>query len=178
MSARILAKLEVIENACAVIRAELNTDAPFEPEWYRLALAELGVQEWAGSESNPRVEWYQTFTTYDEENHGGDAVPWCSAFVCAMAPRPTRSAAARSWLSWGEAIGEPEVGCVVVLWRGKSDNGTHGHVGFFAGYSEDGELILLGGNQATPEAPQGEVCFRAYPRRRVLGYRWPSEVRA
>ena len=79
MSARIQGKLDQIDNLVAAIRAELSPEPPFEGEWYKRALNELGVEEYPGEDSNPRVEWYQTFTTYDEENRGSDRVPWCAA---------------------------------------------------------------------------------------------------
>ena len=176
MSARIQGKLDQIDNLVAAIRAELSPGPPFEGEWYKRALNELGVEEYPGEDSNPRVEWYQTFTTYDEENRGSDRVPWCAAFAWAMLDQQG-SAAARSLLAYGDALPLTEpipVGAVVVFWRGKRDNGSTGHVGFCAGYADDGDILVLGGNQSSPEEPQGEVCIKPYPVKRLLGARWPK----
>ena len=48
----------------------------------------------------------------------------------------------QSYLSWGEKLDRPVLGCVVVFTR---DGG--GHVGFVVGKSTSGNLLVLGGNQ-------------------------------
>ena len=53
-------------------------------------------------------------------------------------------------------------GCVVVFSR---DGG--GHVGFVVGLQQNGDLMVLGGNQSDA------VNIRAFSRSRVSGYRWP-----
>jgi uncharacterized protein (TIGR02594 family) len=80
------------------------------------------------------------------------------------ANNPSGSLAARSYLSWGTKLDAPRQGCIVVLKRGK---GWQGHVTFFD-REENGRLICLGGNQSD------NVCFAAYRKSLVLGYRWAS----
>jgi len=96
------------------------------------------------------------------------SVPWCSVFVnylCMQLGLPrTRNAMARSWLQWGKAVTEPDLGDVVVMWRGSYNDGETGHVGIFAGF-EGQRVKILGGNQGD------EVKIAYFPRSRVLGYR-------
>lgn len=135
-------------------------------EWLYVALLELGdgVAELPGDRNNPRVVEYHASTGLGASP---DAVPWCSSFVnwCMKRvgiPR-TKSAAARSWLNWGEPTDRP--GGVAVLTRGP--NPAAGHVGFYLGERE-GSLYLLGGNQGD------RVSIAKFPVARLLGIRWPS----
>jgi hypothetical protein len=69
---------------------------------------------------------------------------------------------ARAWASWGQALDRPAHGCVVVFERKGG-----GHVGLCVGEAVNGDLLILGGNQGDA------VNIRAFPRGRVLAYRWP-----
>lgn len=96
-------------------------------------------------------------------------VPWCAAYVNAVLSKSghvgTDSLAARSFLKWGDAVNQPQVGDVVVLSRG-DPHGSKGHVGFYAGPGDTpGTVKLLGGNQGDT------VSKRDFPVERVLGYR-------
>ena len=100
---------------------------------------------------------------------------WCSAFVNWCMEKSgihgTGHDNAQSWLGWGVPLPLPEWGCVTVFWR-KAPDSDRGHVGFFLGYSQDGDVLLLGGNQT--RNPQ--VCVRKY--HHLLGYRWPAGMLA
>lgn len=130
------------------------------------AAQELGTKEKPGKASNLKIDGYLATT---RGAASGDETPWCSAFVNAIVEacglQGTKSRAARSWLSWGLEC-DPVPGCVVVLWRGAS-NSWQGHVGFLDHVDEQGNPVLLGGNQGNA------VSRRVYPRARVLGYRMP-----
>lgn len=118
---------------------------------FQLAQRYIGIQEIAGQQDHPLVQWWLSLCGFPTDVH--DEVPWCSAFVNGIAwelrlPR-SKSAAARSWLNVGtpvrqftEAIGYD----VVVMSRGT--NPTQGHVGFFAGRSGEDVIQILGGNQS------------------------------
>ena len=140
----------------------MNSDS-----WMSIAEAELGTKEVDGDGNNPRViEYHNTTSGHFKQ----DSVPWCSSFVnwvmtqCQI--KGTGSAAARSWLKWGIAVEEPKRGCIVILKRGTSK--TSGHVGFVESV---GLLTIkvLGGNQSD------SVCYKTFPRLRVLGYRLPID---
>jgi uncharacterized protein (TIGR02594 family) len=140
-----------------------------EPEWMVLARSDLGETEVAGSADNPRVLGYYRDAGHAEVAH--DEVAWCAAFVGACLERAgiscTRSLLARSYMAWGEAITEPRLGCIAVFARGS--NALQGHVGFYAGTSADG-ILVLGGNQSN------SVRIAAQPPSRLLGYRWPAAI--
>ena len=65
----------------------------------------------------------------------------------------------------GMVVTQPEPGEVVVFWREKPDS-YKGHVGFYMGYSQDGNRIYcLGGNQGN------QVGISAYGADFLLGFR-------
>lgn len=148
-----------------------------DPQWFQIAIKEIGVKETPGPESTPRILTYWRdgqpgWKTY------GDEQPWCSVFVnWCMAQagiRGTDSPAARSWLTWGGSI-EPKVGAVVVLHgrpkRGRLTTGSGWHVGLYMGQSKT-HIIVLGGNQSN------SVKISNFPLSDwdVVAMRWPAEA--
>ena len=129
---------------------------------YEIARREIGVKEVRDGE-NPRILEYHDCT---DLNASEDEVPWCSAFMnwCQWhsGAEITRSAAARSWLKWGNPLDKPVEGCVTILSR--PPNPTSGHVAFFVRQQGD-MVLLLGGNQRDQVK---ESWFHASS---VLGYR-------
>ena len=143
-------------------------DESEEPEWMAVARKEMGTKEYAGDADNPDVVKYlKSVDTLSVSAQRNDETPWCSAFVnwCMEEAgiKGTENAAARSWLQWGSELAEPEIGCVVVLWRG-SPAGWQGHVGFFVKETLT-TVSLLGGNQGD------QVNISKYSKDRVLEYR-------
>jgi uncharacterized protein (TIGR02594 family) len=132
------------------------------------AVGELArtVKEVPGHAANPRILAYHRATTYQATS---DEVPWCSSFVnwCLQEAgvTPTRSAAARSWLKWGEPLLQPRYGAITVLSRGL--NPAQGHVGFFVS-EQEGLVFLLGGNQSNA------VSINGFRPERIVGIRWPA----
>ena len=129
---------------------------------YQIATGEIGQKEIIGAGNNPRVVEYHQSTTLKATS---DDVPWCSSFVnwCVTQAglRGTNSAAARSWLDWGQVVDLPIEGDIVIFKRG---NPPSGHVAFFV--KSSGDLVyVLGGNQSD------QVKISAYKRGDVLGYR-------
>ena len=68
------------------------------------AQKQIGIWEWAGSESNPLI-----LAMFAEAGHSKikqDAVPWCAAFVGSVLLRAggkgTGSLLARSYLDWAQ----------------------------------------------------------------------------
>lgn len=140
-----------------------------EPQWLRIARAELGTKEISGDGHTSRIIEYHATTSLRARD---DETPWCSAFVNWCMGQAgyagTNRANARSWLAWGRPLEVPVPGCVVILSRG-SPSGQSGHVGFLVS-SRPGFVRLLGGNQSN------QVCEADYPNYRWLGYRWPVGV--
>lgn len=135
-----------------------------EPLYLTIARGELGVKEIYGNGSNPRIiEYHQTCSL----KATSDAIPWCSAFlnfcITQSGLQGTNSAAAISWMQWGEAIplaqGEP--GDVAVFARTGGN-----HVGFHLSH-DDNAIRLLAGNQSD------EVNIATCSRARFLGLRRP-----
>tara|TARA_R110000796_G_scaffold16675_3_gene51955 strand:+ start:492 stop:3311 length:2820 start_codon:yes stop_codon:yes gene_type:complete len=122
------------------------------------------------------VKQKDTLTNFLSEG-GVDIDPsqtaWCAAFVNATLSKTgldgTRVLNARSFLDWGSEVTEPQLGDVVVLYRGNPD-GWQGHVGFFKGFDENGDILILGGNQGD------SVSVSSYDKDRLLGYRRPDGV--
>jgi uncharacterized protein (TIGR02594 family) len=129
----------------------------------------------AATEANPFIQWGYGLcglaTTAD------DAVAWCSTWLnslCWLLRMPrSKSAAARSWLLVGQAIGLEQAvpgSDVVVLMRGTGKQPgpdvirAAGHVGLFAGL-EGAHVLVLGGNQSNG------VSVARFPVSRVLGVR-------
>ena len=148
---------------------------------YDIAKRLVGLREIEGAQHQPFIQWALTLCGYSPDSP--DEIPWCSAFVNAVALlagcRMTHSAAARSWLRVGEAIDPVDAHSgwdVVVLSRGPEPQPgpgvilAPGHVGFFAGWigvypDRAAEFRLLGGNQSD------RVSFEVFPRSRILGVR-------
>jgi len=138
------------------------------PAWLSRACRELGQAELAGDADNPAILGYARRIGHPEVGH--DEVAWCAAFVGACledaGTLSTRSMLARSYLEWGEALGEPRLGAVTVLSR--AGDPALGHVGFLVGWTER-LVLLLGGNQGNC------VSVAEFPRARVLAFRWPAQ---
>ena len=155
--------------AVGAIAATAATAPSGEPDWLRIARAELGTKEISGVGSNPRIEEYFTWTSLGQSP---DGVPWCGAFVSfclGKAGKITKgkgSARAADWLAFGDPLPGPQPGCVVVL--KPQAPGASGHVGFWIGESST-QVSLLGGNQS--DAVNIER-FRLSDVR-SNGYRWP-----
>jgi uncharacterized protein (TIGR02594 family) len=149
----------------------LNPDLNRCP-WMRTALLQWGVSDIPGLRA--RISSYLASVgdpLTDSDTH--QTTNWCSAFVNSCMEKSgihgTGHDNARSWLGWGVPLALPEWGCVTVFWR-KAPHTHWGHVGFFLGYSQHGDILLLGGNQTL----NPQVCVGEYPRSRLLGFRWPA----
>lgn len=133
------------------------------------------IKERPGDLENPFVQWAHSLCGLSADTK--DEVPWCSSWLNSMAwllrlPR-SKSPAARSWLQVGRPVTltDAKVGYdVVILQRGtgKQPDATvinaPGHVGIYAGWTEDGVLVL-GGNQGDT------VSIAPFSATRLLGVR-------
>lgn len=132
---------------------------------FEIALTQYGTWEWPGKEHNPRVLNY--FKEIGQKWVKDDETAWCAAFVnwCLQkAGKPsTGSLAARSFLNYGAATPTPELGDIVVFWRG-TKNGAEGHVAFYVSETPS-YFYVLGGNQSD------QVNIQKYSKNNLLGFR-------
>ena len=109
------------------------------------------------------------FLNWDNGNFNPVKTSWCAKFVGAVIHAcggiDTKSNLARSYLKWGKPVEWRDVrsGDIVILKRGVLP--WQGHVGIFNAWTLKGDPILLGGNQ------DDTVKYKAYPLKKVLGYR-------
>jgi uncharacterized protein (TIGR02594 family) len=145
-----------------------------KPTWIDIAEKEIGQTEIKGGE-NPRIIEYHATTTLKAKE---DEIPWCSAFVnwCLLQVGivGTNSAAAKSWLDWGDELDKPIPGCITIIRQKKK--GTDKNTGSSSGYHvafyrrEDANRIwLLGGNQGD-QVKESSFSFNNYE---ICGYRMP-----
>lgn len=130
-----------------------------------VVLAEYGLKETPGNADNPVILQMAVDCGFTGYQH--DDTAWCSLLAnwAALKAGYERSGKlnARSWLDIGEATDTPEIGDIVVLWRGAQD-GWEGHVGFYIN-KDAGGVWLLAGNQSDM------INISQLPVDRVLGYR-------
>ena len=126
------------------------------------ALSQYGIKEIPGVENNPEIlKYFEGLGDWNEDT------AWCSAYcnwvVKEAGKKGSGELNARSWLYAGEAVFNPKIGDVVVLWR-VAKNDWRGHVGFYINEDEE-YFYLLGGNQ------DNQVCIKPYDKNRLLGFR-------
>lgn len=128
---------------------------------YRLAGRQLGLNE---TEQNAAL---REFMANGGVNLDPATTAWCAAFVNATLNQAglegTNSLAARSFESWGQPTETPRPGDLAVFKRGDED--WMGHVGFFHGFDDSGNVLVLGGNQSN------SVSIAPYSRNALLGFR-------
>ncbi len=142
--------------------------------WMKIANKEIGQKEVGGKGSNPRIIKYHASTTLKANS---DETPWCSSFVNWVIKEAgmqgTNSAAAASWLTWGEKS-SAKIGAITVIRNANAANSSltssGNHVGFLLQETAT-HYELLGGNQSN------KVRTTYYPKSSwtLRGYRWPKK---
>jgi uncharacterized protein (TIGR02594 family) len=136
------------------------------PKIINIALSQFGIKEIVGKSDNPEVLKYFTDIGFDGATLK-DETAWCSAFANWVAKEAgfeySGKLNARSWLKIGEQVETPEIGDIVVFWRGRKDSWM-GHVAFYI-RSDQKYIYVLGGNQSN------QVNIARYPKGRLLQYR-------
>lgn len=138
-------------------------------KWLIEARKHIGQKEMKGSASN---EWIVKLWSLKDKWLGTDdsLVAWCGAFMRFVFDNvgittPKTYYRAKDWLKWGQPLGKPCVGCVVIFERRGG-----GHVGIVVGKDKKGNLLVLGGNQSD------SVSIAAFSPFRVAGYRFPPNA--
>lgn len=150
-------------NAPEEIRGKIPTGhAP----WYSELLKMIGKTEFQ--------EELKLWLASDGQTLGDPSVlPWCgdaieTSMLLAIPglKMPDNPYAAVNWASWGEYV-EPQQDCILSFWR-VSPNDWRGHVGYYAGESQD-NYYVLGGNQSNKVS----IAPISKGRLRRNGSRWP-----
>lgn len=141
--------------------------------WMDIARAEIGQSEVVGQQHNRRILEYHATTTL---RAGSDEIAWCASFVNWVMQQAgvtgTRSAAAASWINWGQATTARE-GAIIVIRNaaaaGSSLTTSGNHVGFLVEQTER-HYIVLGGNQSN------QVKISQFRRSswQLRALRWPT----
>lgn len=143
-------------------------DAP----WMPIARREIGQHEIAGPAANPRIIQYHAMTSLKATS---DETPWCSSFAnwCLRQAgfAGTNSAAAASWMTWGQTTDARE-GAITVIFHGGAAHtkltSSGNHVAFLVEETTS-HFVLLGGNQSD------QVKISSFPKAKwqLKGHRWP-----
>jgi len=137
----------------------------------KIAVKEIGVHEWGGMTSNPKILQYHKAA---ELNWKGitEKTPWCGSFAAWVMKRagfkpPHFPARAMSWLKFGRKINHATYGSIAV----KKRKGG-GHVTFVIGRDPKrfDHVLCLGGNQGDA------VSVHSYPENVFLEFRLPEGV--
>lgn len=141
-------------------------------EIIKAALGEIGVTERPGLEVNsPRILRY--FKEMGKTWVKTDETAWCSAVINFLAiitgHEYSGELDARSWLEIGIKTERPEIGDLVIFWRGKPEDGGgpdgwKGHVGLFD-RAEGKQIWTIGGNQ------KNKFGIDPYRESKLLGFR-------
>ena len=146
---------------------KLNADYADAPRWMQIAAGELGQRE---ADPYSRVSDYFKASGKTPDIRG---TSWCRYFVNYCLKKDGWSVPndgmARGLLNWGEAVKEPKLGDLVILWRGTHDDGVTGHIGFFIKWDME-HVWLVGGNQGD------SVSEGKYLRSKIIGIRRPRSM--
>lgn len=140
----------------------------------KIALSQYGIKEISGKKDNPEVLKYFNALGFDGSKLK-DETSWCAAFVNWVLKsadlKYQNKLNARSFLDIGVNVDDPQLGDIVVFWRGKhkdelikGSNLKKGHVGFFIRETKSW-IYVLGGNQGD------QVRISAYSKSKLLEYR-------
>lgn len=142
-----------------------------ELKWVANARGKIGTYEITGAKHNPNIleMWQAGFDAVGQKCWVcDDETAWCGAFVAGVMAEsglghhiPTLFPRAKSWENAGTELKNPAYGCIVVFTRQGG-----GHVGIVVGQDKNGNLMVLGGNQANA------VNIKPFSKSRVTAYRW------
>lgn len=138
-----------------------------EPLWLSVARAFVGVTEIPGAASNPAIlRWGKDIHAPAFTN---DDTAWCAVWMnrlCMACQLPMAGTGydllrAKSFMTWGQGMALPALGCVLVFQRPEGS-----HVGLYVGERADAYYVL-GGNQLNA------VSYSWIKKARLKATRWP-----
>lgn len=138
-----------------------------ELPWISEARKYIGLREQTGKNDHPLLD--KGWLSFGAKWLFGQ--PWCGLFVAHCLRSAGRYVVplwfrARAWeCDKMTRLDNPAYGCIVTFTRQGG-----GHVGFVVGIDNNGNLMVLGGNQSNA------VSIAPFAVSRVTGYFWPSRV--
>lgn len=142
-----------------------------EPLWLAGARDLVGLAEIHGPAHEPEILRLARDAHIDWIRD--DETAWCGVLVCGCLERAgirsTRSAAARSFEHYGVDVLGPlaQIPLGAILVYSRPPDPAHGHVNFAVGYTRDGKIVGLGGNQGD------RVSIAPFDTGRLIAARWP-----
>jgi len=133
------------------------------------ALNYFGLKEVSGSKSNKKIlSWIREILPWVKDD---SKAAWCGIFMGKVfndlhIPKPKDHHAAIRWLNVGKKIAPIDIkpGDIVVFYR-YSPSDWRSHVGIFVRHSDNGNYLVLGGNQ------NNEVNIKEYSKSKLRGIR-------
>jgi uncharacterized protein (TIGR02594 family) len=155
-----------------IVESREKTETP----WMDVAFKEYesGVARFRTGD-NPRIVEYIKSTSLTE-SCWNQSTAWCAAFTNWTLNEvgingPKDAAYGPNWESWGVELDEPAYGAIAIF--------NTGHVGFVAGETEQGKLIMLHGNWSnmvnyTDYTEKSEIKSYVYPKGYKPNYNMPK----
>lgn len=145
----------------------MNKNIDSELPWIFEARKHIGLKEIKGAKHNQTIiGWLKSLKAWWLE----DETAWCGTFAAHCLKSANRFIPkdwfrAKEYVNAGAVLKKPAYGCIVVFSR---EGG--GHVGFIVGIDQNGNIMVLGGNQGDA------VNIRPFSKDRVLEYVWPASM--
>ena len=143
------------------------------------AMAEIlqlyGLEEIPGKKNNQEIVKLFHFLGHDWVDN--DEVAWCAALFGSKLlkhgykiPEIKHSLSSRKYSETGVKVDIPVFGRdYVILWRGNTDDGVHGHIGWFITIKGD-YIYMLGGNQSNT------INSAKFPTYKIDGFYTPLKI--
>ncbi len=124
-------------SSIAMSNPEIPTLSKTATPWMDYAFKEKGQSEWSTGNNPKIVEYLNTAGNKSKS----DETAWCASFASWCMSKsniPFAGPVGNSWSTWGRGLSKPAYGSVAVF--------KTGHVGFVAGETSSGKLVMLHGN--------------------------------
>jgi uncharacterized protein (TIGR02594 family) len=157
--------------AQAILDAAPDSGPPVRIAEYLNAMPDKHYKEGWPDRWNPVIVGFFEATA---TKPSGDVTAWCAAFLNWCLQRSNLdfpdNASSSAFRKWKTETDDPKPGDIVVYVETNEEAARegHGHVGFFYGFNDKGQVLTLGGNQIASNRHH-EISVKALPGRNVKG---------